>query len=138
MSLKVILAICMLVVSCCEVGAKLKGDDCEGTEISSEDQDQGVPINYFFPAVCVQFLTKFSGRLKENDVPSNPDSIEMELLKACKEAKGKDDRFVSDVCKYWHNYYSHLFLVLLYWSKRYISNKVGEQCHKATFIQQAR
>lgn len=44
--------------------------------------------------MCVQFLGKFVRRLKENDVGSNVDKIEMELLKACKEAKGKDERLV--------------------------------------------
>lgn len=49
----------------------------------------------FFPAVCVQFLGKFQRHLKEDDIGSNMDSIEIALLKYCKQAKGKDERFVS-------------------------------------------
>lgn len=46
--------------------------------------------------MCVQFLGKFARRLDENDVGSNVDKIELELMKACKEAKGKDERFVRE------------------------------------------
>ena len=55
-------------------------------------------ISFFFLTVCIQFLTKFERRLKENGVGSDMDSIEMELMKACKAAKGKDERFVSIFC----------------------------------------
>ena len=44
--------------------------------------------------MCIQFLGKFARRLKENGVGSNTDRIELELLKTCKEAKGKDERLV--------------------------------------------
>nr|SCD14044.1 mesencephalic astrocyte-derived neurotrophic factor [Suberites domuncula] len=66
----VVLGLCFL---CCEVKAKLKGDDCE---------------------VCISFLNKFGKRLKERavDMP-NQDQMEIELLKTCREAKGKDERF---------------------------------------------
>ena len=46
--------------------------------------------------VCIQFLSKFTSSLKENDIGSSVDKIEIELLKACKEAKGRDERFVRD------------------------------------------
>ena len=45
--------------------------------------------------MCIQFLSKFERRLKENGVGSDVAKIEIELLKACKEAKGKDERLVS-------------------------------------------
>lgn len=45
--------------------------------------------------MCIEFLGKFGRRLKENDIGSNVDKIEIELMKACSEAKGKDERFVS-------------------------------------------
>lgn len=44
--------------------------------------------------VCVQFLAKFEKRLAVNGVESNQDAIEIELIKACREARGKDDRLV--------------------------------------------
>lgn len=45
--------------------------------------------------MCVKFLSKFERQLKEKEVGSNVDKIEIELMKACKSAKGKDERFVS-------------------------------------------
>ncbi|NWY47359.1 MANF factor, partial [Sylvia atricapilla] len=44
-----------------------------------------------FP-VCVTFLGRFYQSLKDNDVEFTPSSIEKELLKSCKEAKGKENR----------------------------------------------
>lgn len=53
----------------------------------------------FTSAVCIGFLNKFSKRLKEKELdPGNQDKSELELRKACREAKGKDERFVSH-CK---------------------------------------
>ena len=46
--------------------------------------------------VCIRFLNNFTKRMKESGIDSSsPDRIELEFLKACKEAKGKDERFVS-------------------------------------------
>ncbi|NXL08949.1 MANF factor, partial [Mesembrinibis cayennensis] len=42
--------------------------------------------------VCVMFLGRFYQNLKDNDVEFTPASIEKELLKSCKEAKGKENR----------------------------------------------
>ena len=46
--------------------------------------------------VCIRFLNNFTKRMKESGVDSSsPDRVEIEFLKACREAKGKDERFVS-------------------------------------------
>ena len=46
--------------------------------------------------MCIGFLNKFIARMKDREVPmSDQDKVEMELMKACKDAKGKDSRFVS-------------------------------------------
>jgi len=46
--------------------------------------------------VCIGFLNKFSKRLRETEVdPGNQDKLELEIRKSCREAKGKDERFVS-------------------------------------------
>ncbi|XP_035402960.1 mesencephalic astrocyte-derived neurotrophic factor isoform X1 [Cygnus olor] len=42
--------------------------------------------------VCVTFLGRFYQSLKDNGVEFTPASIEKELLKSCKEAKGKENR----------------------------------------------
>lgn len=42
--------------------------------------------------MCVTFLGRFYQSLKDNDVEFTPSSIEKELLKSCKEAKGKENR----------------------------------------------
>ncbi|XP_034961959.1 mesencephalic astrocyte-derived neurotrophic factor [Zootoca vivipara] len=42
--------------------------------------------------VCVSFLGRFYQSLKEKNVEFTPNSIEKELLKSCKEAKGKENR----------------------------------------------
>ncbi|XP_055662333.1 mesencephalic astrocyte-derived neurotrophic factor [Falco peregrinus] len=42
--------------------------------------------------VCITFLGRFYRSLKDNDVEFTPASIEKELLKSCKEAKGKENR----------------------------------------------
>ncbi|CAM9360001.1 unnamed protein product [Bubo scandiacus] len=42
--------------------------------------------------VCVTFLGRFYQSLKDNDIEFTPASIEKELLKSCKEAKGKENR----------------------------------------------
>ncbi|KTG38834.1 hypothetical protein cypCar_00044565 [Cyprinus carpio] len=43
--------------------------------------------------VCVGFLERFHQTLQDNDVKFDSDSIEKALLKSCKEAKGKENRF---------------------------------------------
>ncbi|KAM6344248.1 mesencephalic astrocyte-derived neurotrophic factor isoform 2-T3 [Alca torda] len=42
--------------------------------------------------MCVTFLGRFYQSLKDNNVEFTPASIEKELLKSCKEAKGKENR----------------------------------------------
>ncbi len=49
----------------------------------------------FLSVVCVQFLSKFTRRMKENGIDSSVNEIELELLKVCKEATDKEERFVS-------------------------------------------
>ncbi|XP_039402093.1 mesencephalic astrocyte-derived neurotrophic factor isoform X3 [Mauremys reevesii] len=43
-------------------------------------------------SVCVTFLGRFYQSLKDKDVEFTPASVEKELLKSCKEAKGKENR----------------------------------------------
>ncbi|KAJ0023960.1 hypothetical protein NQD34_003859 [Periophthalmus magnuspinnatus] len=43
--------------------------------------------------VCVTFLGKFYESLKENNVKFSNGDIETALMKVCKDAKGKDNRF---------------------------------------------
>ena len=95
----------LLVFTCSELAkAKLKGDDCEGTaqfvQYTYTSWNLHEMLNFFFTcAVCIGFLNKFSKRLKEKELdPGNQDKSELELRKACREAKGKDERFVSH-CK---------------------------------------
>lgn len=46
--------------------------------------------------VCIRFLNNFTKRMKDSGIDSSrPDLVEVEFLKACKEAKGKEERFVS-------------------------------------------
>ena len=46
--------------------------------------------------VCIGFLNKFVKRMNERDISmSNQDKTEVELMKVCEDAKGKDSRFVS-------------------------------------------
>ena len=46
--------------------------------------------------VCIRFLNNFTKRMKDSGIDSSsPDHVELEFLKACREAKGKDERFVS-------------------------------------------
>lgn len=45
--------------------------------------------------MCLSFLGKFYQSLEENDVKFNSDDIEKALVKTCKDAKGKENRFVS-------------------------------------------
>nr|XP_009938001.1 PREDICTED: mesencephalic astrocyte-derived neurotrophic factor [Opisthocomus hoazin] len=43
-------------------------------------------------SLCVTFLGRFYQSLKDNDAEFTPASIEKELLKSCREAKGKENR----------------------------------------------
>ncbi|XP_076003278.1 mesencephalic astrocyte-derived neurotrophic factor [Genypterus blacodes] len=43
--------------------------------------------------VCVTFLGKFYETLKDNDVKFNSADIETAIMKTCKDAKGKENRF---------------------------------------------
>ena len=48
--------------------------------------------------MCIGFLNKFSRRLKEREVAVYDQSkTELELMKACVDAKGKEERFVSSL-----------------------------------------
>ena len=49
---------------------------------------------FFFLIVCIKFLTKFGDTLSDDD-RSTPDKIKEKLLSTCKNARGKDERFVS-------------------------------------------
>lgn len=54
-------------------------------------------VYYRFKTVCIRFLNNFTKRIKESGIDSSsPDHVEIEFHKACREAKGKDERFVSD------------------------------------------
>lgn len=46
-------------------------------------------------SVCVTFLGRFYDSLKENNVKFNSVDIEKAMLRSCKDAKGKENRFVS-------------------------------------------
>lgn len=46
-------------------------------------------------SVCVTFLGRFYDSLKENNVKFNDVDIEKAMLRSCKDAKGKENRFVS-------------------------------------------
>lgn len=51
---------------------------------------------YSASTVCIGFLNKFVKRMKEREISmSDQDKTEVELMKACVDAKGKDHRFVS-------------------------------------------
>lgn len=51
---------------------------------------------FFSPLVCITFLGRFYQSLKDKDVEFTPANVEKELLKSCKEAKGKENRLVSN------------------------------------------
>lgn len=55
------------------------------------------PLTEVLPvlSVCVTFLGKFYELLKENNVKFDSVDIEKALAKSCRDAKGKDNRFVS-------------------------------------------
>ena len=157
MIMKVIVVLVLCGALLCVSEAKLKGDDCEG-EIRVE--------NTFFVfvfliiiifVVCIGFLQRFERRLKENGMDSTTQAkVELELMKICKEAKGKDDRFVSydngsSLSLYPPNpppppplylpplyfpltpYHPLLFTVLLHWCCRHLCHKAGE-CGDTTHV----
>lgn len=47
-----------------------------------------------FP-VCISYLGRFYQDLKDRDVTFSPATIEEELIKFCREARGKENRLVS-------------------------------------------
>nr|XP_014428707.1 mesencephalic astrocyte-derived neurotrophic factor [Pelodiscus sinensis] len=49
-------------------------------------------FHLFSLLVCVTFLGRFYQSLKDKDVEFTPANVEKELLKSCKEAKGKENR----------------------------------------------
>lgn len=62
----------------------------------NHDTVTGMFVFPFVSLVCISFLNKYAKSLKEKEVDtSNQDQLEIELLKMCKQAKGKDERFVS-------------------------------------------
>lgn len=67
-------------------------------------------LNLSLLTVCLSFLGKFYQSLKDHDVQFTSDAIEKALVKACKDAKGKENRFVSLLFAY--NLYSEKFLRL--------------------------
>lgn len=50
---------------------------------------------FLLVSVCVTFLGKFYESLTENNIKFNSADIEKALIKSCKDAKGKENRFVS-------------------------------------------
>lgn len=46
-------------------------------------------------SVCISYLGRFYQDLKDRDVTFSPASIEKELIKFCREARGKENRLVS-------------------------------------------
>ena len=50
-------------------------------------------ISYFI-TVCVGFLGKFYQLLQDENVKFDSTSIEKALVKSCKDARGKENRFV--------------------------------------------
>lgn len=50
---------------------------------------------FLLNSVCVTFLGKFYESLTENNIKFNSADIEKALIKTCKDAKGKENRFVS-------------------------------------------
>lgn len=54
--------------------------------------------------MCVTFLGKFYQSLKDESVKFNSADIEKAIIKSCKDAKGKENRFVSKL------QISHVFL----------------------------
>ena len=81
--------------------------------------------------VCIRFLNNFTKRMKESGVDSSSsDRVEIEFLKACKEAKGKDERFVSilqtDLKVYQKIYFGDL---LDQWIILWLVVIVGILCH---------
>lgn len=50
--------------------------------------------SFSFP-VCISYLGRFYQDLKDRDVTFSPASIEKELTKFCREARGKENRLVS-------------------------------------------
>lgn len=59
--------------------------------------EEAAPLTPALPvcAVCVGFLGKFYEQLKENKVNFASADIEKALMKTCKDARGKDNRLVS-------------------------------------------
>lgn len=49
-----------------------------------------------FVSVCVTFLEKFYQSLKDDNSNFNNADIEKALVNSCKDAKGKENRFVSN------------------------------------------
>ena len=77
-----------------DVRAKLKGDECEGVLLPFHYNAD--PNRAFFRIVCINFLNKLVGKMKAREVTvSDHEIVEVELMKACKDAKGKDSSFVS-------------------------------------------
>lgn len=58
----------------------------------------------FLLSVCVKFLSKFERGLQDSD-RDDIDVLERKLVNACKNANGKDERFVSS---------AHYFVILLH------------------------
>lgn len=50
---------------------------------------------FSFLTVCLSFLGKFYQSLQDDNVQFTSDAIEKALVKVCKDAKGKENRFVS-------------------------------------------
>ena len=50
--------------------------------------------------MCISFLDRFSQRLRDRRIDtSDPSKVEAELMRACGEAKNRDERFVSVIAE---------------------------------------
>lgn len=64
--------------------------------LNSDVSEQFYSAVFVLISVCIRFLNNLTKRMKESGVDSSsPDGVEIEIFKACRDAKGKDERFVS-------------------------------------------
>lgn len=59
--------------------------------------------------VCTTFLGRFYDSLKDNEVTFNNVDIENALMQSCKDAKGKENRFVSHLRGKIHTHFCSSF-----------------------------
>ena len=145
------------------------GDDCEGKKLPLKWIRGSVLLCtglrlpkctfliicvFYLPPVCIGLLNRLKLRLEEKGMTSStPEQVEVELVKVCKEAKGKDERFVSHLSRPSTSPLSHplthevvfsvycvplsLNTVLLYWCCRNLCYQTGERGDQAHVLWQA-